>query len=298
MILAMLTHRYRGRFAPSPTGALHAGSLATALGSWLCARVNQGTWLIRIEDVDTTRTVAGATEHILHQLSRCGLNSDEPVIYQSKRGVHYQSALNELRNRDKAYACRCTRRQIELALEEKGFQRQRHQELPYPGTCRDRTDVCEPCAWRLKVDDASIFSEVGDFVLRRADGIYAYQLAVVVDDHLQSITHVVRGSDLEDNTPRQNYLQQQMDYSIPKYNHLPLVNNQDGEKLSKQSGALPIDVKTDTDVLQALRDAALHLSLTDARLYSKATSISNWLEIALESAKLDAQEKRILWLQF
>ena len=292
----MLTHPYRGRFAPSPTGALHAGSLATALGSWLCARVNQGTWLIRIEDVDTTRTIAGATEQILHQLSRCGLHSDEPVIDQSKRGAQYQSALQELKNHGKTYACRCTRRQIEVALEAKGIHRQRHQELAYPGTCRNKTNICEPCAWRLKVDDPIIFSEIGDFVLRRADGIYTYQLAVVVDDQLQQITHVVRGADLENNTPRQTYLQQQLGYRIPQYTHLPVINNPSGEKLSKQSGALPIQVKTDTDVLQALRDAALHLSLTDARLYSKTTSIPNWLEIAIESAKLDAQEKRIHWV--
>jgi glutamyl-Q tRNA(Asp) synthetase len=148
------------------------------------------------------------------------------------------------------------------------------------------------------VNDSNIFTEVGDFVLRRADGIYSYQLAVVVDDQLQGITHVVRGSDLEDNTPRQNYLQQQLGYRMPTYTHLPVINNQHGEKLSKQSGALPIEVRTDADVLQVLRDAALHLSLTDAKLYSKTTTISNWLEIAIESAKNDAHEKRINWLQY
>ena len=132
MILAMLTHRYRGRFAPSPTGALHAGSLATALGSWLCAKAYQGKWLIRMEDDDTTRIVPDATEHIPHELSRCGLHSDEPIIYQSKRGGEYQNALEKLRNSGNAYACRCTRRQIELALEAKGIHRLRHQELVYP----------------------------------------------------------------------------------------------------------------------------------------------------------------------
>lgn len=280
----MLKQPYRGRFAPSPTGALHAGSLATALGSWLHARAHDGIWLIRIEDIDTPRAIKGATEQILRQLAQCGMHSDEPVVYQSKRLDHYQQAFSELQSGQQIYGCRCSRKQVEDALKQQGILRQRHQELMYPGTCREKTDVCEPCAWRLQVNDVQVYNEVGDFVLRRADGIYTYQFAVVVDDYLQDITHVVRGSDLLDNTARQNYLQKQLKYPIPQYLHLPLVLNEQSEKLSKQSGALAIQTESPEQALSALRQAAKHLGLT-GDLYSGNLSISDWLAKAVSSAR-------------
>ena len=288
MILAMFKTQYRGRFAPSPTGALHAGSLATALGSWLHAMAHDGKWLLRIEDLDLPRCVPGADETIIQQLSACGLSWDEEIEYQSKRTHCYSDALTKLIDSEKAYGCRCTRKQIEDAQLALGRQKDRHGELIYPGTCRNRTDVTEPCAWRLRVDDSEIEATVGDFVLRRADRIFTYQLAVVVDDHLQGITHIVRGADLLDNTPRQIYLQQQLGYKTPTYVHLPLVLDDNQEKLSKQTKATAINVSSTKNVLNALRDAARHLGLTDYRLLQKNEtgsdlSVSEWLAIAVSN---------------
>ena len=286
MILAMFKTQYRGRFAPSPTGALHAGSLATALGSWLHAKANDGKWLLRIEDLDLPRCVPGADQTIIQQLSACGLSWDEEIEYQSKRTNCYNGALTKLIDSKKAYGCRCTRKQIEDAHLASGRKKDRHGELIYPGTCRNRTDIIEPCAWRLYVHDAEIESTVGDFVLRRADRIFTYQLAVVVDDHLQGITHIVRGADLLDNTPRQIYLQQELGYQTPSYVHLPLVVDNNQEKLSKQTKATAIDVSSSKNVLNALSAAALHVGLTDHRLLAKSSteidlSISEWLTVAL-----------------
>lgn len=286
MILAMFKTQYRGRFAPSPTGALHAGSLATALGSWLHAKAHDGKWLLRIEDLDLPRCVPGADQTIIQQLSACGLSWDEEIEYQSKRTNCYNDALTKLTDSKKAYGCRCTRKQIEDAHLVSGRKKDRHGELIYPGTCRNRTDIIEPCAWRLYVHDAEIESTVGDFVLRRADRIFTYQLAVVVDDHLQGITHIVRGADLLDNTPRQIYLQQELGYQTPSYVHLPLVLDNNQEKLSKQTKATAIDVSSSKNVLNALSAAALHIGLTDHRLLAKSSteidlSISEWLTVAL-----------------
>ena len=288
MILAMFKTQYRGRFAPSPTGALHAGSLATALGSWLHAKAHDGKWLLRIEDLDLPRCPPGADQTIIQQLSACGLSWDEDIEYQSKRTQFYANALTNLINSRKAYACRCTRKQIEDALLGLGRKKDRHGELIYAGTCRNRSDLTEPCAWRLYVDDPDIESTVGDFVLRRADRIFTYQLAVVVDDHLQKITHIVRGADLLDNTPRQIYLQQQLGYQTPHYVHLPLVLDSNQEKLSKQTKATAIDVSSSMNALKALSMAGKHIGLTDCRLFSKneATpdlSVSEWLTIAIEN---------------
>lgn len=286
MILAMFKTQYRGRFAPSPTGALHAGSLATALGSWLHAKAHDGKWLLRIEDLDLPRCVPGADQTIIQQLSACGLSWDEEIEYQSKRTNCYNDALTKLTDSKKAYGCRCTRKQIEDAHLASGRKKDRHGELIYPGTCRNRTDIIEPCAWRLYVHDAEIESTVGDFVLRRADRIFTYQLAVVVDDHLQGITHIVRGADLLDNTPRQIYLQQELGYQTPSYVHLPLVLDNNQEKLSKQTKATAIDVSSSKNVLNALSAAALHIGLTDHRLLAKSSteidlSVSEWLTVAL-----------------
>ena len=253
---------YVGRFAPSPTGALHAGSLVAALASWLDARAHGGRWLVRIEDVDTPRCVAGSGTAILAQLAACGLDPDAPAVWQSARGGLYQAALDSLVKQGWAFACGCTRRDIETALQAQGLARERHAERAYPGTCRDGPKGKAPSAVRLLAADSTqrplqalelewfdrrlgrqhqnVTSEVGDFVLKRADGLWAYQLAVVVDDAEQGVTHVVRGEDLADNTPRQIHLQHALGLPTPTYLHTPLVLGVNGDKLSKQNGALPL----------------------------------------------------------
>ncbi len=283
MILAMLTCNYLGRFAPSPTGALHAGSLATALGSWLHARGHHGKWLLRIEDLDLPRCIPGSDKIIISQLAACGLHWDGEIVYQSKRTHLYQAALDQLIQRQLAFACRCTRKQIEDAWLALGKKKQKHEELIYPGTCRDRQDIVEPCAWRLIVKDEELRESVGDFVLKRADGIFTYQLAVVVDDALQGITHIVRGADLLDNTPRQIYLQEQLAYPRPQYLHLPLILNEQHEKLSKQTQAPGVATDSSENALNALRAAGRHLGLSNPHLFeNKSWSISQWLENATQ----------------
>ncbi len=262
---------YIGRFAPSPTGLLHAGSLVAALASWLDARANQGRWLVRIEDLDRPRNVAGAAEGILEQLARCGLVADEPPLRQSARTALYDAALARLRASGLAYACGCSRRDLELAVAPEAG-RARHAELVYPGTCRDglngkaersfrlRTDLVqagapgEPILWtdrRLGPRSEDVATSVGDFVLRRADGVWAYQLAVVVDDAAQGISDVVRGEDLAGNTARQILLQHALGLPTPRYLHTPLVLAASGEKLSKQTGARPLELSRPLDALRA-----------------------------------------------
>ncbi len=265
---------YRGRFAPSPTGPLHAGSLVAALASWLDARAHGGQWLVRIEDVDTPRCVAGMDEVILAQLSACGLRPDEPPWVQSQRGAAYADSLDLLVRVGRAYACGCTRADIDAAWAARGVAHQRHAERIYPGTCRDGLHGKPARAWRLRAEgvwswhdrrlgpqEQDVAQAVGDFVLRRADGLWAYQLAVVVDDAAHGITHVVRGEDLADNTPRQIALQQALGLATPAYLHTPLVLAADGHKLSKQNGAeaLSLDDPMAT-VAAALRvlDMPLH----------------------------------------
>ncbi len=257
---------YRGRFAPSPTGPLHMGSLVAALGSWLDARAHGGRWLLRIEDLDPPREVPGAAQGIVQTLGACGLLPDEPVAWQSKRHALYADALRRLIDAGHAYACSCTRREIDEAAAAKG--------LPagvYAGTCRHgaRNSRAER-ALRLRVPAVEIASddracgrfaqslerEVGDFVLKRADGLWAYQLAVVVDDADQRISDVVRGADLLDNTPRQIWLQRCLGLPTPRYLHLPVVTNAAGEKLSKQTGARALDAG---DLLGELERAWRHL---------------------------------------
>ena len=266
---------YTGRFAPSPTGLLHAGSLVAALASWLDARAHGGRWLVRIEDVDTPRCVPGADPAILQQLAACGLAPDGPVLWQSQRGEHYAAALQNLVNQGWAYPCGCSRKEIESAQAVA-----RHSAAVYPGTCREGLKGKPARAWRLNVQavqtalglpaithwrdrrlgpqQQNVCAEVGDFVLRRADGLWAYQLAVVVDDAEQGVSHVVRGEDLADNTARQIVLQQALGLPTPQYLHTPLVLGADGEKLSKQNGALALDL---TDPLKALGQAAQVLGL-------------------------------------
>jgi glutamyl-Q tRNA(Asp) synthetase len=241
---------YRGRFAPSPTGPLHFGSLVAAVGSYLEAKHHHGTWLVRMEDLDTPRCVPGAAESILRTLDALGLHSDEPVLRQSLRTAAYEDALRKLRSSGAAYPCCCTRKEIaDSALN--GI------EGPvYPGTCRNGIPAGrEGRAWRVRTNDSPVEfddalqgritqrleSEIGDFVVKRADGLFAYQLAVIVDDAFQGITHIVRGSDLLDSTPRQIYLQHLLGLHVPQYLHLPVAVNESGEKLSKQTLAAPVD---------------------------------------------------------
>ena len=290
---------YCGRFAPSPTGPLHAGSLAAALASWLDSRAHSGRWLVRLEDVDGPRCMVGADQIILAQLAACGLLPDEPPVYQSQRGTLYQNALDQLIAHGKAYPCACTRQDIAHAMEASGQALERHHQLVYPGTCRNGLHGRAPRSWRFLTEEfvsnrppahvipaqaatnliapskpeidappspangevtwhdrmlgtqtQNVGAEVGDFVLKRADGIWAYQLAVVVDDAAQGVTHIVRGEDLADNTARQILLQRALRLATPAYLHTPLVLGADGEKLSKQNGAQPLDTSQPVAVLQ------------------------------------------------
>ena len=290
---------YRGRFAPSPTGLLHAGSLVAALASWLDARAHGGAWLVRIEDVDLPRCPPGAADGILRQLDACGLVSDEPVLRQSGRGAVYQAALERLIGQGWAYPCGCTRKDIAQALAARGDPRERHGERVYPGSCRPSNGGLQgkvARAWRLDIAALStalglpatlhwsdrrlgaqqqdVASEVGDFVLRRADGLWAYQLAVVVDDAEQGITDVVRGEDLADNSARQILLQQALGYPRPRYLHTPLVCGANGEKLSKQNGAAAVDL---SDPLAALNAAAALLGLPQQG-GSVASALEHWTQ--------------------
>ena len=296
----MTASTYRGRFAPSPTGALHAGSLVAALASWLDARAHGGRWLVRIEDVDTPRCVPGADQTILQQLAACGLVSDEPVLWQSQRHANYQAALNQLKAAGLAYPCGCTRKDIEQAWAAQGVNRERHAELVYPGTCRNGLHGKPARAWRLDVaavntrcslptplpwtdrrlgpQQQDVERDVGDFVLKRADGLWAYQLAVVVDDAAQGITHIVRGADLTDNTARQIVLQHALGLPTPQYLHTPLVCGPNGEKLSKQNGAQALDVLTPAAALAALRQAAAVLGLPPCpEAADTATALATWV---------------------
>ncbi|WP_034387970.1 tRNA glutamyl-Q(34) synthetase GluQRS [Comamonas composti] len=300
----MTSASYTGRFAPSPTGPLHAGSLVAALASWLDARAHGGRWLVRIEDIDPPRCQPGAAAEILRQLACCGLLADEPAVHQSRRHALYEKALQQLQAQGLAYACGCTRKELEAAWQAMGLDHERHLERPYPGTCRSGLHGKHPRAWRFALcamlekntskrpeapthqalaatnteanlcghalpwHDRRLGSQsqdvarcVGDFVLRRADGLWAYQMAVVVDDGQQGITHVVRGEDLADNTPRQMLLQQALGLSTPAYLHTPLVRMADGEKLSKQHGAAALDLG---DPLATLCQAAAELGLPAA----------------------------------
>jgi glutamyl-Q tRNA(Asp) synthetase len=263
---------YRGRYAPSPTGPLHAGSLVAALASHLDARAHSGTWLVRIEDVDTPRCIEGMDKTILKQLAALGLTSDEPPVHQSQRSALYQAALDKLIAEDKAFPCSCSRKDVAEAIAKANPKaKPKHGELVYPGTCRyGMTQQLAPNAqpaWRF-ITSGEVKAQIGDFVLKRADGCFTYQLAVVVDDALQGITHVVRGADLQDNTPRQIALQQALGYPTPQYLHTPLVMAADGQKLSKQNGADALDTANPLETLNAaakvLNLTAQHTSIADA----------------------------------
>ncbi len=276
---------YRGRFAPSPTGPLHLGSLTTALGSWLMARRVDGEWLIRIEDLDPPREVPGAADAQLRTLAGFGLISDLPVVRQSERHGLYRTALEHLLTTGRAFPCRCSRSDLAAVG---GLHR----------ACRNNTQRLE-AAVRLRVGDDAIVAfddalsghteqnvtqAIGDFVLLRADGFWAYQLAVVVDDAEQGITDVVRGADLLDSTPRQILLQRALDLPTPTYAHLPLILDTHGAKLSKSLAALPVDAD---DPLPAIRLAWRALG-QEPGLLEGAGNVDRWLSRAMIEFDPDA----------
>lgn len=243
----MGTEKVTGRFAPSPTGPLHFGSLVAAVGSYCLARKQGGTWLLRMEDLDPPRVVPGSADEILSSLERLGLHWDGEIVWQSQRADVYAAAVDKLREQGLVFDCACTRREISLSAPHPG------EEGPiYPGTCRDGLRGRKPRALRIRVpEDQVCFSDgvfggqqqvlseaVGDFVLRRADGLFAYQLAVVVDDAETGVNQVVRGADLLSSTPRQIYLHSCLGNPVPKYIHLPLLVDNSGEKISKRNGAV------------------------------------------------------------
>lgn len=279
---------YIGRFAPSPSGPLHAGSLVAALASYLDARAHHGKWLVRIEDIDETRTVRGAVDTILHALQVFGMEHDGEIIVQSQRKPLYEAAASQLGAL--LYPCGCTRKEIadsRLGIAADGA-------AIYPGTCRHGVAAGKQArTLRLRVpgqgeanetitfDDRwlgpltqHLASEVGDFILKRADGFWAYQLAVVVDDAEQGVTHVVRGTDLLESTQRQIYLQRMLGLSTPSYMHVPVLRNELGEKLSKQTGAKALDLH---DPLGELVRAAHFLGLP----VSQSTCLADFWEQAL-----------------
>ena len=289
--MSLAARRYVGRFAPSPTGPLHAGSLVAALASWLDARAHAGRWLVRVEDVDRPRCVPGAAEQILSQLADCGLQPDAPPLWQSGRDAAYAEALTRLRLAGWAYPCGCSRRDVALV---QPSTRQRFGELIYPGTCRDGLNGKTPRAMRLRTERGgsavivdwfdrrlgpqrqNLATEVGDFVLQRADKLWAYQLAVVVDDAEQGVSDVVRGEDLTDNTARQIHLQRLLGLPQPRHLHTPLVLGTDGHKLSKQNQAQALDTR---DPLAALTAAARALDLPAI----EATTTPDWLGAATKA---------------
>lgn len=273
-----LPNAYRGRFAPSPTGELHFGSLLAALASYLEARYSEGSWLLRMEDLDKPREVAGSADSIIRELERWGIRSDTAVLYQSQRGAAYQAACDSLIEKDLAYWCGCSRSE----LSETGI---------YPGTCsKGLPPGKKPRAVRLRTpgnviefDDGiqgqfsqQLQRECGDFVIRRADGVFAYQLAVVVDDAFQQVTDVVRGADLLDSTPRQIWLQRCLGFPQPRYAHIPVVAQSDGKKLSKRIQSDPL---RKSDPLPSLRLALKFLGQDVPELEWQATwdwALRNW----------------------
>ena len=274
---------YIGRFAPSPTGPLHFGSLVAAVASYCDARANHGHWRLRIEDLDTPRTVAGATDAIFHTLQSYGFSWDGDIIYQSKRHAVYQAALDQLKLQMTVYPCTCSRKAISEIATQTGL------EGPiYPQTClRQPIKANSPLAWRFKsasqpvtfndrflgIQTQNMATEIGDFIVKRADGLFAYQLAVVVDDAAQGITHVVRGADLLSSTARQIALQDALGYSHPSYAHIPIVNNALGQKLSKQTqaAALPLE-----DISQQLYQALVFLHLRPPKHLASASISACW----------------------
>ena len=279
---------YIGRFAPSPTGSLHFGSLVAAVASYCDAKANHGQWIVRMEDLDKPREVAGAADNILQQLEHFGFEWVQPIIVQSQRAEHYENALDSLKNKQLVYPCTCTRKEIADSSTTIGVDG-----IIYPKTCLlHETKPNKTAAWRVKTNNSTIqffdaiqgeishilSNQVGDFILKRADGLFAYQLAVVVDDAAQGVTHIVRGADLLDSTPRQIYLQQLLAYATPHYVHVPVASNLAGEKLSKQALAKPIDINLSSQsssiMIKALIFEALSFLGQNPPLAIKKTSLN------------------------
>lgn len=282
---------YVGRFAPSPSGPLHAGSLVAAMASYLDAKAHNGRWLVRIEDIDEARTVPGADEDILRALTVFGMQHDGEIVVQSRRKALYQAAFERLG--DLTYPCGCTRKEIadsRLGIAADGA-------AIYPGTCRNGLAEGKTArALRVRVPDLGepdetvtfndrwlgpltqhLATEVGDFVLKRADGFWAYQLAVVVDDANQGITHIVRGTDLLESTGRQIYLQRLLGLPTPSYMHVPVVLNAMGEKLSKQTGATALDTENPlSELLRAARFLQLEIAHADSIAAFWEEAIAAW----------------------
>jgi glutamyl-Q tRNA(Asp) synthetase len=282
---------YVGRFAPSPTGDLHLGSLYTAAASFLDARANGGRWLVRVEDLDGPRVVPGSADAILRTLNRFGLEWDGEVVCQSDRGDRYAAALDHLRAQGLTFQCSCSR--LQLADDER-----------YPGHCRNGPlQPGIPCATRVRVDDATVqFTDriqgtfrqnvaaaVGDMLVRRRDQLFAYVLAVVVDDAAQNVTHVVRGADLLDNTPRQIYLQRLLGLKTPDYAHAPLLTEPDGKKLAKSSRSVQLDANTPLPLIIKVFDL---LNLSPPRELALATLPEAW-DWATAKWKVDRVPKRL-----
>ena len=275
---------YRGRFAPTPSGPLHFGSLVAALGSCLDARARGGAWLVRMEDVDPPRVAPGAADAILRSLEAYGFAWDGAVWWQGRRGAAYQAALDRLVDDGRVYGCACTRKLIAETA------RPGVDGPVYPGTCRGQAPGGDR-AWRFLVPDRRIAfqdrllgrvacdlaRECGDFVLKRADGVFTYQLAVVVDDAEQGVSHVVRGADLLASTPRQIALQQALGLATPSYLHLPVVLDGAGQKLSKQTLAAPLN---DADPLPALLGAAAFLGLRPGSAIGSVMEFWAWARSA------------------
>jgi glutamyl-Q tRNA(Asp) synthetase len=288
---AGLRGAYVGRFAPSPTGDLHLGSLYTAAASFLDARANGGSWLVRVEDLDGPRVVPGSADAILRTLNRFGLEWDGEVVHQSDRGARYAAALDRLHAHGLTFQCSCSR--LQLADDER-----------YPGHCRNGPlKPGTPCATRVRVDDATVqFTDriqgtfrqnvaaaVGDMLVRRRDQLFAYVLAVVVDDAAQNVTHVVRGADLLDNTPRQIYLQRLLGLKTPDYAHAPLLTEPDGKNLAKSSRSVQLDANTPLPLIIKVFDL---LNLSPPRELALATIPEAW-DWATAKWKVDRVPKRL-----
>jgi len=270
-----MTKNYRGRFAPSPTGPLHKGSLVAAIASYLDAKKNNGKWLVRMEDVDELRNVKGTADAILRSLEAFGFEWDEEVLYQTRRKQAYADALQTLKDKNLIYPCTCSRKNLK-AQAAAGKIKTGPLGLIYPATCTKKHFADfqpEDYAIRIKVPDQNfnftdallshqtqnLKTNLGDFIIRRRDGLFAYQLAVVVDDAFQNITHVVRGADLLDSTARQIFLQNCLGYTSLQYTHLPLIVHNNGDKLSKQTGAKSIGNTVDIPlIIDCLRFLGLH----------------------------------------
>lgn len=280
-----------GRFAPSPTGALHFGSLIAAVSSYLCARQHpESQWLLRIEDVDTQRKQKGAATAIIKTLEDYGFEWNGEITYQSERTKYYQEALETLT--DSVYPCSCTRKELQTLSSDMTYG------YNYPGLCRNgilNTKIKKPSI-RVTTKDVEICfqdecqtelfcqkleTDIGDFILKRRDGLFAYQLAVVVDDHLQGINHIVRGADLFDNTPRQIYLQQLLGYKTPSYLHFPVATTTDGKKLSKQNHSPEIALGNSNEMIPLLLKALLFLGQNppNSSEFSTLDDLWNWSKV-------------------